>query len=73
MIITKTVEIDIYIDGIIEQYELDKNSTLDEIAEAVHDYTEGLDDADYYLINEQDEEKICHAVLNALEYQEEDE
>ena len=66
MKITKTVEIDIYIDGIIEQYDLDKNSTLDEIAEAVHDYVLGLDDADYYLINELDEENIANAVLHEI-------
>ena len=66
MIITKTVEIEIYIDGIIEQYDLDKNSTLDEIAEAVHDYVLGLDDADYCLINELDEENIGNAVLHEI-------
>lgn len=66
MTITKTVEIEIYIDGIIEQYDLDKNSTLDEIAEAVHDYVLGLDDADYYLINELDEENIANAVLHEI-------
>jgi len=63
MTITKTVEIDISIDGIIEQFDLDKNSSLDEIAEAVHDYVCGLDDVDYNLIWIEDEENIQKAVL----------
>ena len=66
MIITKTVEIDICIDGIIEQFNLDKNSTLDEIAEVVHVFVCGLDDADYYLIDSLDEENIANAVLHEI-------
>ena len=73
MEITKTVTIEIDIDEIVEEYGLNKKASLKDIYNAVRDYTEGLDDAYYYLINEQDEENICHAVLNALEYQEEDE
>lgn len=73
MEITKTVTIDIDVDEIIEVYELDKKASLEDIYNAVRDYTEGLDDAYYYIINEQDEENICRAVLKALEEQEEDE
>ena len=73
MKITKTVRIEIDIDEIIDVYELDKEASMEDIYNAVRDYTEGLDDAYYYLIDAQDEENICHAVLNALEEQEEDE
>lgn len=73
MEITKTVTIEIDIDEIIDVYELDKKASMEDIYNAVRDYTEGLDDAYYYIINEQDEENICRAVLKALEEQEEDE
>ena len=66
MKITKTVQIDIDINDIIETYGLDTDSELDEIQDAVHDYIRGLDDQDYYLLNDLDEENIGNAVLHEI-------
>lgn len=56
LIVTKTLWIPL--EEIIEDSELTKNSSDSEIMDAVKGYVSGLDDCDYYLISETDEEKI---------------
>ena len=73
MEITKTVTIEIDIDQIIEDNDLNKQVGLEDIDDAVQDYIDKLHNIEYYLIDEEDKENICHAVLKALEEQEEDE
>ena len=67
MEITKTVVIEINIEDLIEMYSLDKTSSTNEIRLAVCNYVEGLDDCDYYLIDDDDDIlKITEEVINTL-------
>ena len=58
----------IYIDvkGIIEDYNLNANSNVEEIYYAIHDYTCGLDDCDYYAIGEKETDKIYNEIRNRI-------
>lgn len=62
--ITKTVFIDI--DEIIEYNYLDYNSSDMEVQIAVEDYLSSLEDCDYYLIGEEEEEKIKKEVRKKI-------
>lgn len=73
MEITKTITIEIEIDEIIENNDLNKETSEEDIYDAVQDYVDSLHNMEYYLIDDEDKENICQAVLKALEEQEEDE
>ena len=66
MTFTKTVEINIDIDHIIEKYKLTSNSNWNKIMMSVHDYVAGLDDYEYYLIEYEDREAIAQAIAEKL-------
>lgn len=75
MTLTKTVEIEIDIDQIIDENELDSDSKRYEIRDSVIDYVAGLDDCEYYLISYEDEEKIVRIIAEKLgvKWEEDDE
>ena len=66
MEITKTITINIDLDTIIEDGELSKNSTDSDIDHVIYEYVTGLDDCDYYLIDDSDEDEIAQAVRTRL-------
>lgn len=66
MTLTKTVEIEIDTDLIIEENRLDSDSQRYEIRYAVINYVAGLDDCEYYLISYKDEEKIVRIIAEKL-------
>lgn len=66
MIIEKTIYIDIDLDKIISHDNLTRSSSLEEIKEAVEDYIAGLDDCEYYNINDDDIANICVAVWHSM-------
>lgn len=66
MILTKTVEINIDIDQIIDEYHLDSNSKGYEIREAIGDYVWWFDDFESQLITDRDLKAIEQAVLKKL-------
>lgn len=56
LVVTKTLWIPL--EEIIEENKLTRNSSDDEIMDAITDYVSGLDSCDYDLISEVDKEKI---------------
>ena len=63
---SKTITIEINPEEIIDYYDLNAESNLDEIAEAVHDYVACPDDMAYWVIGEIEEQKIREAVSQKL-------
>ena len=66
MTLTKTVEINIDIDQIIDEYHLDSNSKGYEIREAISDYVWWFDDFENKLITDHDLRAIEQAVFKKL-------
>lgn len=66
MIIEKTIYIDIDLDAIITSADLTRSSSMKEIKAAVEDYVAGLDDCEYYNINDNDITNICIAVWHSI-------
>lgn len=66
MDIEKTISIYIDIEEIIEDNNLTHTSSWQEVERAVQDYVLGLDDSDYYLIDDGDIKTICTAVGNQI-------
>ena len=64
--IEKTVYIPIYTEDIIEEGNLTSSSDWAEIKEAVEDYVLGLDDCDYFLLDNNDIITICNTVNNEI-------
>lgn len=54
--ITRTIFIDI--DELIEDFQLNYNSSDEDISQAVEEYVLGFEDCDYYLIGQEEIEKI---------------
>lgn len=68
MTLRKTVEIEIDIDQIIEEYDLgfELNSNWNTIMLSVNDYVAGFDDCEYYLISFEDREEIARTIAEKL-------
>lgn len=66
MTLTKTVEIDIDIDQIIEDFKLNSNSKWNKIMLSVNDYVACFDDNIFYLIEYKDREAIALAIVEKL-------
>lgn len=58
----------VYIDTveIIEDYFLNENSSKSLIMEAITDYVSGFDDCEYYLIGDEEVEKIYKEICSLL-------
>ena len=72
MTLTKTIEINIDIDQIIDEYDLDSNSSWYRIMVSVDDYVAGFDDCEYYLIEYEDKRAIAQTIAEKLDVYEED-
>lgn len=72
MTLTKTVEIEINIDYIIEEYGLDATLNWNSIMLAVDDYVAGLDDCEYYLIDYEDRKRIARMIAKEFDTPEEE-
>lgn len=71
MILVKTVEIDIDINFIIDNYRLDSNSNWDVIMLAVRKYISCHDDELYdYVDNDEDKRKIAQTIAEKLKKEE---
>jgi hypothetical protein len=66
MTITKTVKIEIDLPRIIAEVGLTKNSKVSTIAEAVHDYINGLDDRESCLLTGRDEVFVITQIMEIL-------
>ncbi len=73
MKLTKTVEIEINIDQIIDEYRLNSDVKWNEILYSVVDYVAGLDDYEYYLISYEDKDRMARIIAGKLGVQCEEE
>lgn len=67
MYVEITTGIDINEKEIIQEYELDNNSSGIEIRMAVDDYVAGLDDCDFYIMTQEDaQEQVVNKIKELL-------
>jgi hypothetical protein len=66
MIFTITRTIDINEDEIIEDFGLTNKSCRNDIEDAVHGYVCRLDDADFYIIGNEEEKQIIDKIVEIL-------
>lgn len=67
MTLTKTLNIEINLNDIIEDYHLNHNACMYDIAYAVHQYLESRNQIVRFLLNDLDEERIIKAVKKQCE------
>lgn len=63
-----TVETTIHIpiEYIINFYEIDEDTVFSDIHNAIDDYVSGMDDCDYYLVNDDIKERVFKEVIQRL-------
>ena len=67
MYVEITTGVDINEKKIIQEYELDNNSSGIEIRMAVDDYVAGLDDCDFYIMTQEDaQEQVVNKIKELL-------